>query len=68
MIAGVTTRLLRAANERVSSTRPNASATRTCSGPMVNLPRAPDWMGYDSSRQPPCSIRSSTKRGRVPSE
>ncbi len=68
MIAGVTTRVFRAANERVSSTRPNASATRTCSGPIVYLPRAPDWMGYVSSRQPPCSIRSSTKRGRVPSE
>ena len=45
MIAGVTTSVLRAANDRVSSTRPNASATRTCSGPIVYLPRAPDWMG-----------------------
>jgi len=67
-IAGVTTSTLRAANDRVSSTRPKASATRTCSGPIVYLPRVPDWMGYVSSRQPPCSIRSSTKRGLVPSE
>jgi len=44
-IAGVTTSVLRAANARVSSTRPNASATRTCSGPIVYLPRVPDWMG-----------------------
>ena len=38
-IRGVTTSVLLVLNDRLISTRPNASATRTRSGPMVNLPR-----------------------------
>ena len=41
-IFGVTTSVLVALNERLISTSPNASATRTRSGPMVNLPLASD--------------------------
>ncbi len=37
-IFGVTTSMLVVLNERLISTRPNMSATRTRSGPMVNLP------------------------------
>ena len=39
-ILGVTTSVLVVPNDRLISTSPNASATRTRSGPMVNLPRA----------------------------
>ena len=39
-ILGVTTSVLVVLNDRLISTRPNASATRTLSGPRVNLPRA----------------------------
>ena len=35
----LTTSVLLVLNDRLISTRPNASATRTRSGPMVNLPR-----------------------------
>ena len=38
-IFGVTTSVLVVLNDRLISTSPNASATRTRSGPMVNLPR-----------------------------
>ena len=38
-ILGVTTSVLVVLNDRLISTRPNESATRTRSGPMVNLPR-----------------------------
>ena len=38
-ILGVTTSVLVVLNDRLISTSPNASATRTRSGPMVNLPR-----------------------------
>src|SRR5580700_2117500 len=43
-ILGVTTSVLVVLNDRLISTSPNASATRTRSGPMVNLPRVSEWI------------------------
>jgi hypothetical protein len=44
VILGVTTSVLLVLNDRLISTSPNESATRTRSGPMVNLPRLSDWI------------------------
>ena len=43
-IFGVTTSVLVVLNDRLISTSPNVSATRTRSGPMVNLPLVSDWI------------------------
>src|SRR5580692_2006333 len=66
-IAGVTVSVEVVVNARVIDTRPNESATRTRSGPIVYLPRtsAPSW--YVNSRDPPPPIPSNTNRGRDPS-
>src|SRR3984885_511296 len=65
-IAGVTVSVEVVVNARVIDTRPNESATRTRSGPIVYLPRmsAPSW--YVNSRDPPPPIPSNTNRGRDP--
>ncbi len=42
---GVTTKLVRPDSDRLSSTSPNASATRSCSGPISNRPRRSDRSG-----------------------
>ena len=67
MIRGVTVSVLVVVKARVIDTSPKESATRTCSGPIVYLPRVSDPTWYLNSLEPPEPMPSSTNRGLLPS-
>src|SRR5450756_1619878 len=67
MMRGVTVSVDVEVNARVIETSPKESATRTRSGPIVYLPRAPEPSWYLNSLDPPPPIPSNTNRGRDPS-